>query len=131
MSEDLVDLFQARYYRELDADERGRVGALIEDVLVLIAVEAGIEDVPEPLPAVLGPVVYTATRRSFDNPMGLSSETIGSYTWRADASDGVYLTEPEVRLVRRWAKKKNLVSVRVSHPFGFHGEWYGPLPQEW
>lgn len=52
------------------------------------------------VPDELRTVVLKAARREWDNPRGLTSETIADYTWRGEST--VYLTEAEQVICRRY-----------------------------
>lgn len=96
--------------------EAARAEAVLADVSALAREEAGRDwmnnavtpSVPNP-PDVVITVVLKAAKRALENPDGLSSETVGDYTWRKEGTeDGVYLTDRECRILRRVGGKSGL-----------------------
>jgi len=110
--------FEIRYGQNITGDDINRVSALIDDAsaIVLDVADLTTDWTAATLPAVVLPVLCEVVRRAFDNPSGLSGETIGDYTWRGGAaSSGVYLTTEEKRTVRRAASKLGVVSLDLSN----------------
>lgn len=77
------------------------------------------ESVYLPVPDVVVAVCCEAVRRAYDNPQGLTGETIGNYSWRSyrgTAGEGsLYLTPGELRLVRKAAGKLGVSSANLSN----------------
>ena len=111
---DAFDDFQVRYENTIPAADTDRVTALLADAYALVEAITGVAypilDVtatPPPIayeavPGVIVAVVCNAVRRAYENPLGLGSETIGDYSWRASAGSpgGVYFTSDEKRILR-------------------------------
>lgn len=99
--------FSRRIGRQLEAGspDGNRAAGALADASALVRAEAGrswtdgdgrLAEVPDEIAT----VVLKAARREWDNPRGLSSETIADYTWRGDTS--VYLTDQEIAICRRY-----------------------------
>lgn len=107
MADPLITLEQVQD-RLGTVDDTERVETYIEDVSALVRQAAGddfLDDQGQPdPPGAVVPIMVEAIRRVLDNPHGLASETIGSYTWRADGGDrGLYLSRVEEKMIRRAA----------------------------
>jgi len=70
-------------------------------------------------------IVCRAALRGFDNPDGVTMEAQGDYRYELDSATGVYLTDSEVRTVRKAAGMPGVASIDVTHPYGFNHELYG------
>lgn len=93
--------------------DRPRAEAALADAELAVRAEAGLGD-EDALPAVLVPLVLRVARREFTNPLGLASETVGDYTWRADGRGvGTSLTEDERAEVARLVGRPDIVSVPI------------------
>lgn len=72
-----------------------------------------------PVPEVVVIVCCEAVRRAYDNPQGLTGETVGNYSWRSyrgSAGEGsLFLTPGELRSVRKAAGKLGVVSANLSN----------------
>lgn len=77
------------------------------------------ESVYLPVPEVVVAVCCEAVRRAYDNPQGLTGETVGNYSWRSyrdNAGEGsLYLTTAELRLVRKAGGKLGVTSANLSN----------------
>jgi len=112
--------FETRYGASID--DAGRAQALLDDASALVREVAGFDYVNaltgelDGVPTGLVGVVCDVTRRAYDNPAGLESETIGDYTWRAGTfrGAGAYLTDDERRRVKRAAGKMSVTSVSLT-----------------
>lgn len=94
---------------------------LLELAEGLVADELGDQD---PWPAVAKSVVLSAAARAFFNPQGLLREGIdGVSGTRASPELGVYLTDDELKRLRRW-KTDHLGNGKPT--FSFPGTW--PFP---
>lgn len=120
----LVDVSQieVRLGRSLTEDETGRAQALIEDVsgeiYTLIGSGAFHDDDGNLAPpaGVIG-VVCRAVIRQFENPRGLTGETIGDYNWQANngrADTSVFFTPAELRGLRRAAGLPGFGSIQME-----------------
>ncbi|WP_018348222.1 Gp19/Gp15/Gp42 family protein [Longispora albida] len=100
---------EARLARTLAGPQRARALALLDDVSTEVRHTTGRAwvgpdgQLDPGRPEVLAVVTAAATVRALRNPQGLSAETVGDYTrrWgRDEQGGGVYLTEPERRMLR-------------------------------
>lgn len=131
----LADLYglEDRFGRELAAGERARALAALDDASALVRQEGAqdwVDDggVPNP-PGAVAAVVLAAALRTFRNPEGLSSETIDDYTYRrAGVEPGVYLTDTEKAIVRRYRPTSGLWTLRTTRGDQVHGTVYGTVP---
>lgn len=93
-----LDDFIVRLGRSLDTTaEQDRAQAALDDAAALIA---SVTTVPDPVPSGVLAIACSVALRLFGNPDQLTSETIGTYTWRVDGT-GLFLTPYEERAVRR------------------------------
>lgn len=99
-----------------------QVASVNEDAATLLLrrvtarIEAEIGSVPDPAPALLQSIALDVAVRVYRNPQGMTSETIGDYAYRRDAG-GVTLTGDELTLLRRYAPRSRVQSVRlVAYP---------------
>lgn len=112
--------FELRYSGTVPAADDSRILALLMDASTLIREIAGDDYVDdagelETFPDVFTVICVEAVRRVYDNPQGLTGETIGNYAWRGPTNGGaVSLTPDEVRAIRRAAGNLGLVSVTLS-----------------
>lgn len=93
---DILD-FRARLGRFLTTSEEDRAQAALDDASALIDSVAAI---PNPPPSGIVAITCSVALRIYGNPDQLTSETIGSYTWRVDGA-GLFLTPYEERAVKR------------------------------
>lgn len=106
-----VTKLQTRLGRTFDATETSQAEALLKDASALvrdIADDDFLDDAGNlTVPASIVPVVVSMVRRGFDNPRGLTSETLGDYTWQAsgNAMSGIYATRKEKIVIRRAVSK--------------------------
>lgn len=94
-----LEAFTARLGRSLvDGPETDRAEAALDDASAYIetfgAIPGGAADPTGTVPPAIVAVACVVALRLFNNPEGLTSETVGSYTWRVDGA-GLYLTEAE------------------------------------
>lgn len=117
--DDLGKLLQV----SIEDTDVARAEALLDDASGLIRAEAGTswvgdDGVTVTAPAVVVTICKNMAKRAFVNPAGYSSETVGNWTGRfADrdqVSSGVYLTEPEIRMIRRAAGAPTLGTITLS-----------------
>lgn len=110
----LADMFalEVRLGRDLEGAEAARAQAALDDASALVREEArrdwlDADGNPNPPSAVLT-VVLTAALRVVRNPDGYTSEAEGDYSYRRseDTGLGVYLTEEEKTIVRRYRGTK-------------------------
>lgn len=106
-----LDELEVRIGRQ---DDAARAEAVLRDASNLARDEAKKNWVDDAgaisgVPDVVVTLVLTVARRALENPAGLTSETVGDYTWRREGIEpGVYLTEREIRILRRIAGKSGL-----------------------
>ena len=106
----------------IPSDETNRAQAILDDVsaFVLDLVDnTTAEAWEEEPPAAVIAVVCAAAGRALVNPYQHASVTEGSYTWRADNTSGVWLTDDEKTTIRRSAGLPGWAAVEVEHHSGF------------
>ena len=101
------------------ADE-GRAVAALADASALVRAEVPAALLGPPVPLLVVAVVCQAAARVVRNPEGYSSETVGEYSYRYDTGGGVYLTDAEVKILRRFAGLGGLRSTRTPYSAGDH-----------
>lgn len=105
--------------REFDDSEIERVEAVLGLASDLVRDESGKDwldpDDPtklvDPLPRIVRLITLRCAERSIRNPEGFSSESAGDYSYQrngATGEGGLYLTEREVKLLRRAGGKSGL-----------------------
>lgn len=129
-----VEQFLARYPQPVPDSEHERIQAALDDAEIAVRVEAGLSD-DAPLPAALEPIVLRVAIRTFANPLGISSETIGDYTWRADNRPvGTVLSPDERAEIARVMGHGGVVSVPIRQHWTASDRSrlsaYGPPPPE-
>lgn len=74
------------------------------------------ESVYLPVPDVVVSICCEAVRRAYDNPQGLTGETVGNYTWRGSGGNGgsLYLTPREQRTLRKIAGKLGVGTIGLE-----------------
>lgn len=91
---------------EPDEVETARAEDALDDAAQLALAEA-LDAVAEAwradAPAVVRLVVLRAARREYENPRGLTEETLGEHSVGLSHTPGVYLTQREVALMHRVA----------------------------
>ncbi|GAA2230218.1 hypothetical protein N1031_06915 [Herbiconiux moechotypicola] len=90
----------------LAGEEKSRAEAALEDAATLVLAEvrdtlAAAWATDAPTVAVL--VALKAARREFENPQGISSETVEGHAVGITDASGVFLTSREIALVHRAA----------------------------
>lgn len=112
----VVDLEQ-RLGRTFDDTELTQVEAWLDDASAMVRLEAGRDWVTDDEPPVVNAppvarlVALKAVERVLRNPDGLSSESAGDYSYQRNAVEdggGIYLTDREVKLIRRAAGRSGL-----------------------
>lgn len=91
-------------------EDRARAEAALEDATALILAEVSAATATtwqSDAPAVVNLVALKAARREFDNPRGITSESLGEHSVGLSESSGVYLTSREVAQVRRAANGRS------------------------
>jgi hypothetical protein len=108
---------------ELSDEENARAEDALDDAatLVLAEVSASKGLVWETsAPKVARLIVLKAARREFENPRGLTSESLGEHSVGMSDSSGVYLTAREVAQVRRAATGRSggfVGTVTIGNPY--------------
>ena len=102
--------------------DEGRAWAALADASALVRAEVPAALLGPPVPPLVVAVVCQAAARVVRNPEGYSSETVGEYSYRydTDGGGGVYLTDAEVKLLRRFAGRAGLQSTRTPYSAGDH-----------
>ena len=81
------------------------------------------ESVYLPVPGMVVIVCCEAVRRAYDNPQGLTGETVGNYSWRGSVAGGsVYLTADEQRAIRKLVHQRGAFSVDTYGEVGYLGQ---------
>ncbi|RAX48940.1 hypothetical protein DQ353_12535 [Arthrobacter sp. AQ5-05] len=107
----------------LDAEERARAEAALEDAATLALAEVSAAKAATWLtdaPAVVSLVVLKAARREFENPRGLNQESLGEHSVGITDTSGVYLTKREVQQIRRAASGRSggfVGSIRIKSAY--------------
>ena len=118
----------------LEGVDRIRALRALDDAATLVLAE-----VPGPraalwehnTPDVVELVALKAARREFENPEGISTESLVDRTVTVSESSGVYLTAREVALVRRAATQRTggrvaSLGIRSAYGSGDYGTVYVP-----
>lgn len=107
-----------------------RAEACLDDTSALIRDEAGkdwvaLDGVTITAPAAVVVVATQVAKRTYSNPDGYTSESVGDYSWQANGAAGLYLTTGESRIVRRAARGRSAGSasdVRTPSAYGDYTE---------
>jgi hypothetical protein len=122
----LVDVegLEARLGRQLADAELRRAIAVLEDASELVRGEVGYTLWTDPdtgalivasVPGSVRAVVLRAAERAMRNPGGFSSESSGDYSYqRTGVQPGVYLTDGELRILRRATGRRGLWTQPVT-----------------
>jgi len=120
-----VSDLEARLGRTFAGEELTRANAVLEDATALVRDEVGyalwLDPDTEELVIALVPgsvraVVLRAAERAIRNPGGFSSESSGDYTYQRTGTQqpGVFLTDGELRILRRATGRKGLWTQPVT-----------------
>lgn len=110
---------------ELVDEDRKRAEAALDDATTLALAEvspARAERWTENAPSVVRLVILKAARREYENPQGLTQETLGEHMIGNSQTSGVYLTGAEVAQLRRAATGRVggfVGTVRIGTAFGY------------
>ena len=117
--------YEARH-GEVPAGRQGVVTTLLDDAssLILDVVEGSEEpwaleeegaEVPNSVVAVCVAVAF----RAFTNPNALSRQALGaaSFTFKGDQPDATFLTDREVRLLQKAARRSRFQAVTLESPY--------------
>lgn len=99
-----------------EADET-RLGALLSDACDMAQdIMASSYTEGDEIPGAIISVIVSAVRRAFENPLGLTGETVGNYTWQGGRSGGagIYFTLAEKQTLRRAAGKLGVGQVQLE-----------------
>jgi len=108
----------------LEDEDRDRAEAAIEDATVLALAEVSptlAERWQAAAPPVVRLVILKAARREYENPQGLTQETLGEHMVGNSQTSGVYLTASEVGQLRRAATGRTggfVGTIRTPSAFG-------------
>jgi hypothetical protein len=116
---------EARLGRTFESSELTRAVAVLEDATALVRDEVGYvlwldPDTGELLislvPGSVRAVVLRAAERAIRNPGGFSSESSGDFTYQRTGTQqpGVFLTDGELRILRRATGRKGLWTQPVT-----------------
>ncbi|GGM39534.1 hypothetical protein GCM10012275_08000 [Longimycelium tulufanense] len=107
--------FTARLSAPLLESERGRAVALLEDATTLILTHLGWPAVPPSFPPALRVVCVSVALRCYLNPLGITSEQMGDYSYRRASTSvaGMSLTRNEQRMVDRAVGRSAATTVRT------------------
>lgn len=99
-----------------DGVEEAQAEVVLDDVSALVVSVAELDPpwTAETVPAEVVPVIVSMARRGLANPLGLSGETLGDYTWQG--SGGLYATKAEKRMIRKAAGLSGVSSVNLDSP---------------
>jgi hypothetical protein len=119
-----VDELSARLGRQLDNTELVRALAVLQDASALVREEVGYtvwtDSVtglidPNLVPGSVRAIVLRVAERAMRNPGGFSAESSGDYSYqRTGVQMGVYLTEGEQKLLRRYTGRTGLWTQPVT-----------------
>ena len=107
----------------LTAEDLARAEEALGDATALVLAEVPTAKAAEwavDAPTVVVLVTLKAARREFENPQGLSSESVGDHAIGLSESSGVYLTRREIAQVRRAATGRPggfVGTVRTASPY--------------
>lgn len=108
----------------LQEEELARAEAALDDAATLILAEVKettAEKWEAAAPKVVVLVALKAARREFENPQGISQETLGEHTVGISESSGVFLTGRELAQIRRAASGRSggfVGSIRTPSAYG-------------
>jgi hypothetical protein len=108
----------------LDGEDKARAEGALEDASVLILAEVAPSIAAKwelDAPKVVSLVALKAARREFENPRGLTTESLGEHSVGLTDSSGVYLTAREIAQIRRAATGRSgafVGSVRTPSAYG-------------
>lgn len=116
---------EARLGRTFESGELARAVAVLEDATALVRDEVGYVVWTDPdsgvllvplVPGSVRAVVLRAAERAIRNPGGFSSESSGDYTYQRTGTQqpGVFLTDGELRILRRATGRKGLWTQPVT-----------------
>ena len=119
-----VDELEARLGRQLADADLVRAIAVLEDASALVREEVGYSVWLDAdtgatnyalVPASVKAIVLRAAERAMRNPGGFSAESSGDYSYqRTGVQIGVYLSEGEIRTLRRAVKRTGLWTQPVT-----------------
>lgn len=120
---DIAEL-EARLGRQLNSTDLDRARAVLEDASALVREEVGYSVwidpdtgafLPAQVPGSVRAIVLRAAERAMRNPGGFSAESSGDYSYqRTGVQIGVYLSEGEIRTLRRAVKRTGLWTQPVT-----------------
>lgn len=130
---------EARLGETYDAAEIARPMAIVDDASALVRTEAGqtwLDGNGEltAVPPTIAAVTLRVAIRAIENPEGFTNESGGDYSYtRKGVEDGVYLTNREIRMIRKAAGKAGLWTQPVTRgEYGTTTGWvwdqYGTEP---
>lgn len=118
----------------LDGPDLERANAALLDASTLAGAEVSKSTRTRWLavaPEVVVLVVLKAAKREFENPRGLATETLGEHAVGLTDTSGVYLTEAEVKQIKRAATGQSGFTGTVRTPSAYEREdryWFPTFP---
>lgn len=117
---------------ELADEDKARAEDALEDATTLALEEVSptrAERWTVDAPKVVRLVILKAARREYENPQGLTQETLGEHMIGNSQTSGVYLTAVEIAQLRRAATGRSggfVGTVRIGTAFGY-GDTSAPV----
>jgi len=116
---------------ELIDEDRKRAEAALDDATTLALAEvspARADRWTANAPSVVRLVILKAARREYENPQGLTQETLGEHMIGNSQTSGVYLTPAEVAQLQRAAGRSGAFvgTVRIGSAYGY-GDTSAPV----
>ena len=114
--------FETRYGGSIPDADSARIQALLSDACDIAAdIMATTYEDGATVPGAVISVIVSAVRRAYDNPMGLTGETVGNYTWQGgrSAGAGIYFTTAEKQTLRRAVGKLGVGQASLEGYLGY------------
>lgn len=111
----------------LEGVDRARAEMALDDASTLILAEispALASSWSHSAPSIVTVIALKAARREFDNPRGIRSETLGEHAVGLSETSGVFLSEREVRQIKRAASGKRATFVGSPRTPSGYGDGY-------
>ncbi|MCZ0973159.1 hypothetical protein O1L55_20695 [Streptomyces albulus] len=116
----------------VDEADRARAKALLEDATAVMLERLDWPEIPDgcKIPSILRTTCLSIALRVYNNPMGITSESMGDYSYRRAANSvaGMSLLPQEIEVLEKYRRKSPIVSARVRYEIE---DWdrviWGPL----
>lgn len=111
---------------DVDGTDAELVQTLLEDASALVLDVAdgseegwALEEEDAVIPGNVVAVCVAAAYRAFTNPNAVSRQALGmaSFTFKGDIPDAMYLTDREVRLIRKAGRRSTFQAVTLESPY--------------